>query len=240
LVGAALAITGNAIVLGADARVPSDRVSYPLSSTTFSWLQAWFALAQALMTVGVFALVRSGLVAPGRAGSAFAALATVGMALTAPGELVLIAVADSKTDSSGASTASSVYGLAVLLASAGLIGYGVLALRQRSRSVAPSALSPASDPGRLARPVTLAALLSANGPGRRARPVPLAALPLVLGVFQVAVVTPVSLAAGFASTASFVVIALADLLVAAIGVQLVRLPDTSVLPPAAQALAASR
>lgn len=100
-------------------------------------------------------------------------------------------VAGSKTDSSAASAASAVFGLGVLLADIGLIGYRVLALRQR------------------------------------AWPTPFAALPLTLGLFQMLIVTPVSLAAGFTSTASFVVIAAADLLIAAAGVSLLRAPVTS-------------
>ena len=49
-------------------------------------------------------------------------------------------------------------------------------------------------------------------------------LPLLLGLFQLLVATPVALAAGFASMAAFVVIALCDLLVAAVGLALVREP----------------
>lgn len=181
--GALLAIGGNAVVLTADAKVPSDRVSYPLTSTAFSWGQAFFAVTQALMAIGILALVRSA-VAVGRAGRVFGALAAAGMVLTVPGELVLIAAADSTTDSTAGSAASSLYGIAILLADVGLIGCGTLALRQH------------------------------------ARPAALAVLPPVLGAFQLAVVTPVSLAAGFGSAASFVVIAAADLLVAAIGAAL--------------------
>ena len=49
-------------------------------------------------------------------------------------------------------------------------------------------------------------------------------LPLLLGLFQLLVTTPVALAAGFGTTAAFVVIALCDLLVAAVGLALVREP----------------
>jgi hypothetical protein len=105
-----------------------------------------------------------------------------------PGELVLIPVADSTIDAASASAASTLYGFAVLLTDIGLIGFGVLALRQRRWP----------DPWRL--------------------------LPLVLGLFQLLVVTPVSLSAGFASAAAFVVITAADLLTAGIGMVLVREP----------------
>ena len=49
-----------------------------------------------------------------------------------------------------------------------------------------------------------------------------AALPLALGIFQLVVVTPVALGAGFASVAAFLVITAQDLLVALLGWQLVR------------------
>jgi hypothetical protein len=49
-----------------------------------------------------------------------------------------------------------------------------------------------------------------------------AALPLALGIFQLVVVTPVALGAGFASVAAFLVITAQDLLVALVGWQLVR------------------
>ena len=53
-----------------------------------------------------------------------------------------------------------------------------------------------------------------------------AALPLALGVFQLVVVTPVALGAGFASVAAFLVITAQDLLVALLGWQLVRTIET--------------
>jgi hypothetical protein len=58
-------------------------------------------------------------------------------------------------------------------------------------------------------------------------------LPLTLGLFQLLVVTPVALAAGFATTAAFVVITIADLLTAGIGLALVRAPaaDNTSTPP---------
>ncbi len=54
-------------------------------------------------------------------------------------------------------------------------------------------------------------------------PRPWAALPLVLSIFQLFVVTPVSFTFGFASVASNVVIGIADVLTALIGVAVIRL-----------------
>lgn len=110
----------------------------------------------------------------------------VGMLLTVPGELVLILVRRAAPDASSVDTASSVFGLGALLADIGLMGIGVMALRQRRW------------------------------------PRPWAALPLVLGIFQLLVVTPVSFAFGFAGVASNVAIAIADVLTALIGVAVIR------------------
>jgi hypothetical protein len=53
-------------------------------------------------------------------------------------------------------------------------------------------------------------------------------------LFQLLVTTPVALAAGFASTAAFVVIALCDLLVVGVGLALVREPVAAEPLPATQ------
>jgi hypothetical protein len=188
IAGALLAIAGNAVVLPAAPAVSDDRVSYPLSTHAFQPGQVFFAFTQALTAAGIVALVRSEVVRPSHAGRVFGWLAVIGMALTVPGELALISVAHSTIDAASASAASTLYGVAVLLADIGLIGFGVLALRQRRW------------------------------------PAPWRLLPLLLGLFQLLVVTPVSLSAGFATTAAFVVITVADLLTAGIGLALVREP----------------
>lgn len=186
--GATLAIAGNAAVLAADPAVSDDRVSYPLSTHVFQGGQLFFALTQALLAMGIFALVRSGIAGPGRAARVWGLIAVAGMVLTVPGELALIPVANSDVDAAATSAASTVFGLGVLLADIGLVGLGVLALRLRRW------------------------------------PAMWAALPLVLGLFQLLVVTPVSFALGFVSTGSFVVIVVADLLTALIGIGLMRGP----------------
>lgn len=186
ITGALLAITGNTIVLAAHPNVPADVVSYPLSPHNFRLGQIFFALTQALMALGIVALVRSGIAEPGRRARVGARLAVAGFLLMIPGELVLALVADAATDSGRASAASSVFGIGVLLADVGLILFGISALR--------AAVWPRS----------------------------WAALPLVLGVFQLFVVTPVALGAGFASTAAFLVITVQDLLAALLGWQLAR------------------
>ena len=188
IAGGLLAIAGDAFVLASSPSVANDRVSYPLTTHAFQVGQVFFALTQALVAVGIVALVRSQAVRPSRAASVFGWFAVVGIALTVPGELALIPVASANVDGAAASAASTVYGIAVLLTDIGLIGFGVLAARQRRW------------------------------------PAGWRLLPLVLGLFQLLVTTPVALAAGFASTAAFVVIALCDLLVAGVGLALVREP----------------
>lgn len=60
---------------------------------------------------------------------------------------------------------------------------------------------------------------------RRTWPMPWRTLPVALGAFQLLVVTPVSFALGFDSVGSYLVIAAADALTAAIGLALVRNGD---------------
>lgn len=54
----------------------------------------------------------------------------------------------------------------------------------------------------------------------RLQPAGWAALPLVLGAFQLLVVTPLAIGVGFTSVLTYTAMALADLLVVAIGVRL--------------------
>jgi hypothetical protein len=202
ITGAALAIVGNAALFAVHPVVPSSKLSWPLSPHGYVFMQVFFALTQLLMAAGIFGLTRSDAVRPGRAARVLGALAVTGMALTVPGELVLIFVRNDNASAPAVSTLSSVFGLGVLLADAGLIGFGILALRQRQWS---------------------------RG---------WAALPLVLGVFQLIVVTPVSLAAGFTSVASNVAIGVADVLTALIGVRLLQTTG-SAQPAQAPAAAAA-
>src|SRR5436190_1704194 len=131
ITGALMAIAANTFVLLASPAVADNRVSYPLSTGRFTVGQVVFALTQAMMAFGVFGLVRARVAGTGRGASVFGALAVAGMALTVPGELVLIAVAGRATDSPAASNASTVFGLGILLADIGLIGFGVGMLRCR-------------------------------------------------------------------------------------------------------------
>ena len=186
VVGATLAIIGNAALFAVDPAVPSNKLSWPLSPHTYVFMQVFFALTQLLMGLGVLGLVRSDIVRSSRAAHVLGALAVGGMALTVPGELALILVRHDNSDASAVGSLSSVFGLGVLFADIGLIGLGAMALRQRRWT---------------------------RG---------WAVLPLALGIFQLLVVTPVSLAEGFTSVSSNTAIGVADALTALIGVRLLR------------------
>ena len=196
ITGAVLAIIGNAALFAVHPVVPKARLSWPLSPHAYVYMQLFFAVTQLLMAAGILGLACSDVVRPGRAARALGALAVTGMALTVPGELVLILVRHDDASATAVGTLSGVFGLGVLLADVGLIGLGILALRQRRWSRA------------------------------------WAALPLVLGVFQLVVVTPVSLAAGFTSVSSNVAIGLADALTALIGLRLLQASSTDEPSPA--------
>jgi hypothetical protein len=131
IAGAALAILGNAFLFIVNPAVPSDRLSYPLSPQAYVPMQLFFAVTQALLAAGVVGLVCSDVVRPSRAARIPGGLAVVGMFLTVPGELVLILVRRAAADANSVNTASTVFGLGALLADIGLIGIGVMALRQR-------------------------------------------------------------------------------------------------------------
>jgi hypothetical protein len=131
VVGAALAIVGNLALFLVDPAVPDTKLSYPLSPSAYVPTQLFFALTQALMLAAIVGLAGSGAVQPGRGARVFGALAVVGMSLTVPGELVLILVRRADAEAGSVGAASSVFGLGVLLMDIGLIGWGVLALRQR-------------------------------------------------------------------------------------------------------------
>lgn len=184
--GAALAIVGNVALFAVHPVVARDRLSWPLSAHAYVSMQLLFAFTQLLMAIGILGLVRSDVVRPGRVARLLGTLAVTGMALTVPGELVLILVRHDNADASAVNNLSGVFGLGVLLADIGLIGLGALALRQRRWSRT------------------------------------WAALPLALGVFQLIVVTPISLTEGFTSVQSNVVIGIADVLTALIGVRLLK------------------
>jgi hypothetical protein len=190
IAGAVLAIIGNAALFAVEPVVPKDKLSWPLSPHAYVYMQLFFAFTQLLMAAGILGLVRSDAVRPGRAARMLGALAVTGMALTVPGELVLILVRRDDATASAVDALSTVFGLGLLLADVGLIGLGILALRQHRWS---------------------------RG---------WAALPLILGIFQLAVVTPVSLAAGFTSVASNVAIGVADALTALIGLRLLQARST--------------
>ena len=131
IVGAALAILGNAFLFVVNPAVPHDRLSYPLSPQAYVPMQVFFALTQALMAAGIVGLVCSDVVRPSRPARILAGLSVLGMVLTVPGELVLILVRRAAADAGSVDTASSVFGLGALLADIGLAGIGIMALRQR-------------------------------------------------------------------------------------------------------------
>ena len=200
IIGAAMAIIGNAALFAVTPKVPADRLSWPLTPHAYVFMQLFFALTQALLAAAVVGLVRSDVVRRGRGALILGAVAVTGMALTVAGELVLILVRNDDADAAAVAAASTVFGVGLLLADIGLIGIGVLALRQRRW------------------------------------PAGWAALPLVLALFQLLVVTPISLAEGFTSVASNVAIGIADALTALMGVQVMR---TSAAEPAQVRAAAS-
>lgn len=131
IVGAGLAIAGNAALFVVHPVVPKDRLSWPLSAHAYVFMQIFFAATQWLLALGILGLIRSDVVSVGGRVRSLGLLAVVGMSLTVPGELVLIAVRNDAASASAVNQLSGVFGLGVLLADVGLIGFGFLALRER-------------------------------------------------------------------------------------------------------------
>ena len=186
LVGAAVAIVLNAIVMFAPAAGKPGLVAYPQAVDDYRSGQIVFAATQLLMGIGLFAMIRcrrAPLSGMGRVGGW---LAIVGWAITVPGEIIIGVVADQSVDSDAATVATTVYGVGVLLADIGLILFGIAVIRSRSWWLS-------------------------------WRP-----LPLILGVVQLVVVTPVLLVIGFIGVPAFAVLVVQDVLVALIGVALLR------------------
>src|SRR5437879_3975959 len=123
--GGLLAITGNAVTANAEPAVAKGVLSYPLSTGVYFAAQLFFALTQALMFMGVLGLVRARAAGPGRLASAGTALAALGMGLTVPGELALGLFGGSASESATVNAISSLFGLATVLASLGLILAGI-------------------------------------------------------------------------------------------------------------------
>lgn len=186
IAGAVAASIANLAVLLAAVHAPVDTVSYPLSPGAFRAGQVFFAGTQLLMTLGMVGLERSGAAGAGPWARRFGGAVIVGYAITVVGELVLIPVATASIDATGTSAATSVFGIGVLIADIGLIGYGVLARR---------------------------AAVWGRG---------WATLLIALGIFQLLVVTPVAIGAGFASGAAFAVITAQNALIVALGWKLTR------------------
>jgi hypothetical protein len=61
-------------------------------------MQLVFALTQVLLALGIYGLVRSDVIRPARGSRTLSVRAVLGMALTVPGELVLIAARSNSQD----------------------------------------------------------------------------------------------------------------------------------------------
>jgi hypothetical protein len=128
--GSVLAIGGVVTQVVQASTTVSDRAwSYPWSSATLVPISVAWALAQALLIVGLLGLRRSGVAGDTRAARIGLALAIAGTALILGGHLASIAVRDQTVDDTGAQLAGALFGLGTVLTAAGLLLAGRATLR---------------------------------------------------------------------------------------------------------------
>ncbi|MFL6158984.1 MAG: hypothetical protein ACJ72D_23090 [Marmoricola sp.] len=123
-------------VPGADAVI-----SAPQSVTTFRLLELVWTLTHVLTFFGALGLARSGLAGTTRAGRTGTRLAVVGMAALVPCELAFIPFASSTDSDTGPMVASTVIGIASMIAGVGFVVAGISTLRA-GRWVGPARLLP--------------------------------------------------------------------------------------------------
>jgi len=109
-------------------------ISAPQSVANFRWLELVWTLTHVLTLFGALGLARSGLVGTSRGGRVGSRLAVVGMALLIPCELAFIPFASSTDSDPGPIFASTVIGIASVIAGAGFIVAGIAVLRTKAWS----------------------------------------------------------------------------------------------------------
>jgi hypothetical protein len=110
--------------------VDPTRYSYPLDATTHSFIQAWFAIQNVGLLLGLLGLRSSGAAGSGRVAPAGYIASLAGMGLLIVNELLAITLANATTPSTPVSLLEASYGVASLLIGAGLVAVGIAVLRE--------------------------------------------------------------------------------------------------------------
>jgi len=127
--GGLIAAAGAAWSAGLSSPVPVEDVSWPYGPGLFRGTEVLWALTHVLTFLGALGLARSGLAGRGRAARVGLPVMLVGMALLVPCELAFIPFAHGTTDDLGPVLASTLIGIASMIAGVGFVLTGVGVLR---------------------------------------------------------------------------------------------------------------
>lgn len=111
--------------------VGPERFSYPFDASGHTWIQAWFAVQHIGLILGLVALLASGAIGASRYGRAGLYIALAGLALLTAAELWAIQFTLADLDSPQLAPLNATYGVASMLAGAGLVVAGIAAVRSR-------------------------------------------------------------------------------------------------------------
>src|SRR3954453_20421147 len=120
--GSVLAI-GGAItqVVQASTTVSDQQWSYPWSSTAAMAISTLWAVAQAVLVVGLVGMGRSGVAGPGRAARVGLALGVAGTGLILAGHMAPIPISDQTLGHHGPQVAGTLFGLGTVLTAVGML-----------------------------------------------------------------------------------------------------------------------
>jgi hypothetical protein len=131
-VGGALTLASGVVVQGIvqpATHVSAQMWSYPWSSSELVPVSLIYAVFHVLVIVGILGYRRSGVAGTGRAVRIGAGVALAGTAVLCAAELLSIAVADQRTDDTGARLVGATFGLGTVLSAVGFLVLGVATVR---------------------------------------------------------------------------------------------------------------
>ncbi len=112
--------------------VGEDQWSYPLTPTSFTWIQVWFALQHVGLVLGLVAVWSAGVVgrrsARARLGHVLAVGGMVGLTLT---ELAAITARHDDVDATRVALLGAAYGVVSIASGVGLVLEGLAAMKER-------------------------------------------------------------------------------------------------------------
>jgi hypothetical protein len=134
MAGAMITAVGGAVVqtvVQPSTAVADNMWSYPWSSAALVPISLLWALAHALVIVGLLGFYRSGIAGPTRSAQSGLIAAVTGTSLLLLGELASIVVRNQQVDDTGATLVGGLFALAMVLSAFGFLVAGRATLRAR-------------------------------------------------------------------------------------------------------------